>query len=121
MTKLHGFNDAIHDHRGTEPGTQPEEQHLATLVAAESLHRGIIDDLDRALELPFKSISAPAFSQVPRLRKWPIPEDRPRVTDGYRRHISSRRQVSNLLDTIRFGVSVAPDTNFVGPDPWQGP
>ena len=84
MAKLHGLHDAVHDHGGTEAGPQPQEQHLATLVAPEGLHHGIIHDLYRTLECCFKVISPPPASEVPRVRKRSIVEDRPGIADRYR-------------------------------------
>src|SRR6266550_7811483 len=46
MSQLHGFHDAIHNHRGPKAGSQTEEQHLAAaFVTSERLHRGIIHNL----------------------------------------------------------------------------
>ena len=45
MTKLHRLDYAVDDQRRAEPCSEPEEQHLAFLIAAERLHRRIIEDL----------------------------------------------------------------------------
>ena len=84
MAKLHGFHDAVHDQGGAESGPQAQEQHLATLIAPEGLHRGIIDDLDGTLETPLQSHS-PTHPR-PRLRgsaTRSILEDRPGIADRY--------------------------------------
>src|SRR5262245_31029552 len=84
MAKLHGFYDAVHDHGGAEAGPQPQEQHLATLIAPEGLHRGIIHDLDWTLKRRFKVIAHPPASEVTRIRKRSIFDDRPGIADRYR-------------------------------------
>src|SRR5262249_32370888 len=83
MAKLHGCHDAVHDHSGTEPGPQPQEQHLATMVAPEGLHHSIIHDLDWTLECRFNIISPPPASEVIRVRKRSIVDDRPGIADRY--------------------------------------
>ena len=66
MAELHGFHDAVHDHGGTETGPKPEEEHLSTLVAPQSLHRGIVHDFDGTLERGFKVEPCPPASEVMR-------------------------------------------------------
>src|SRR6266702_5012111 len=84
MAKLHGLHDAVHDHGGTEAGPQPQEQHLDTLVAPEGLHHGIIHDFYWTLKRSFKVIAPPPASEVPRVRKRSIVDDRPGIADRYR-------------------------------------
>src|SRR5262245_25902528 len=50
MAQLHRLNDAVQNHGGTQTRSQAQEQHLAALVAPQSLHGRIIDQLDRAPE-----------------------------------------------------------------------
>src|SRR5262249_48909034 len=83
MTKLHGFHDAVHDHGGTETGTQTEEEHLSALVASQSLHSGIIDDFDGANKSRFEVEPGPPASEVIRVRKRSISDDQPGIADGY--------------------------------------
>ena len=84
MPELHRFHDAIHHHGGTEPGTQPEEEHLAMLVASQCLHGGIVDYLDRTLERGFKIESGPPVSKVIRIHNGPISNDYPGIANRYR-------------------------------------
>src|SRR6516165_3778495 len=48
MAQLHGLDDTIHNHRGTQTSSQAQEEHPAALVASERLHGRIIDNFDRA-------------------------------------------------------------------------
>src|SRR5215469_5854188 len=50
MTELHGLDDALDDHGGAEPGAETEKEHLAALIAAQGLHRGIVDKLHGMVE-----------------------------------------------------------------------
>src|SRR5262249_29010784 len=45
VTELHRLHDAIDDHGRSEPRSQTQKEHLAALVAPQSLHRGVVDDL----------------------------------------------------------------------------
>ena len=54
-----------HDQRGAETGAEAEEEHLAALVAAQRLHRGIVDHLDRT---PEGGLEVEADPSLPRLR-----------------------------------------------------
>ena len=51
--------------RGTETGSEAQEEHLAALVAPEGLHRGIVHDFYRTLERGFKVEPYPPASEVP--------------------------------------------------------
>ena len=62
MTEFHGLDDAIYNKGGTEPGAQAEEQHLAAFVTSQSLHGGVVDDLDRTPECSSKIKTHPASS-----------------------------------------------------------
>ena len=84
VAELHRFHDAIHDHGGTEPGTQPEEEHLTMLVASQCLHGGIVDYLNWTLECSSKIESGPPASKVIRIRNGPIPDDYPGIANRYR-------------------------------------
>src|SRR5215471_18141461 len=50
MAKLHRLQESVDDHGGAEARAQAEEQHASTFVAAQRLHGGIINSLDRASE-----------------------------------------------------------------------
>lgn len=85
MGQFHGLNDAVHNKGGAEAGTQPEEQHLAALIASQSLHGRVIDDLGRTPECASKIKSHPARSQMMRFGNRSIVQDRPRI--AHRNHI----------------------------------
>src|SRR5262249_24882225 len=50
MAELHRLHDAIDDHGRSKSRSQSQKQHLATPVASQSLHGGIIDELCRTAE-----------------------------------------------------------------------
>src|SRR5262249_16922641 len=50
MAQLHRLDDAVQNHGSTQTRSQAQEKHLAALVAPQSLHGRIIDDLDWAPE-----------------------------------------------------------------------
>src|SRR5262245_24005034 len=43
MSKLHGLHDAVDDECRPKPGSEAQKEHLAALVAPQSLHGGIVD------------------------------------------------------------------------------
>src|ERR1700746_189174 len=67
VAQLHGLHDAIDDYGGAEPGAEPEKEILAAAVAAERLHRGIVDDLDRTSQGGPIVEPDPAATEVVRL------------------------------------------------------
>src|SRR5215475_4563430 len=84
MAELHRFHDAIHYHGGTETGAEPQEEHLATFVAPQSLHGRIVDYFDRTVECNFKVEPGPSRSKVNRFRQRTISDNYPRIPDRYR-------------------------------------
>src|SRR5262249_14628104 len=85
MAQLHRLYDTIADHRGTEAGSQSEEQHLATLVTSQGLHGCIVDHLDGVLKGGFKLEANPPFREVVRFGERPIAEHGTRV--AHRHHV----------------------------------
>jgi len=79
MTEFHGFDNAIHNKGGTEPRAQAEEQHLAALVTSQSLHGGVVDDLDRTPERSSKIETDPAPSQIIGFGNRSIVQHSPRI------------------------------------------
>src|SRR4029077_5471926 len=61
---------------------ESEEQHLATFVAPERLHRCIVHDLDRTFEGCFEVETSPSFSKIPWLRNRLVPKNWTGITDG---------------------------------------
>src|SRR5262245_15534486 len=83
MAQFHRLDDAIQNHGGTQTRAQAKEKHLAALVAPQSLHGRIIDDLDWAPECSSVVEPDPTRSEVMRFCNWPAVEYRPRVADRY--------------------------------------
>jgi len=81
MTEFHRLHDTIHDKGRTEPRAQAEEQHLAALVTAQSLHGGVIDDLKRTPECCSKIKADPAPSQIVGFGNRPIVQHSPRIAN----------------------------------------
>ena len=81
MTEFHRLHDTIHDKGRTEPRAQAEEQHLAALVTAQSLHGGVIDDLKRTPECCSKIKTDPAPSQIVGFGNRSIVKDSPRIAN----------------------------------------
>src|SRR5262245_34806671 len=84
MAQFHRLYDTIADHRGTEAGSQSEEQHLATLVTSQGLHGCIVDNLDGVFERSLEIKSYPTAREIMRFHQWTIPDDQSRVAHGYR-------------------------------------
>src|SRR5207237_8784540 len=45
VSELHGLEQAVDDQGRAETGPEAEEEHAAASVAAEGLHRGVVDGL----------------------------------------------------------------------------
>jgi hypothetical protein len=60
VAELHGLDDAIHNHAGTEAGSEAQEEHLPAFVASEGLHGRIVDDLHGTPECDFEIKAARA-------------------------------------------------------------
>jgi hypothetical protein len=74
VSELHRHDNALDDECRTEPGSDSQEEHLAALVAAERLHRRVVDDLRRLPEHGAEVESDPPGAEVHRLG-----DDAPRV------------------------------------------
>ena len=64
MTDLGRFDHPVDDERRTQPGAEPEEQHAAAAVAADRLHGGVVDHLDRPAERAGEVEADPAPAEV---------------------------------------------------------
>src|SRR5262249_50283452 len=71
------------DQGGAQAGAQAQEEHLASLVAPQGLHGGIVDDLDGTTKRGLKIESYPTRSQVVRLGNRPAAHHEPRIADRY--------------------------------------
>src|SRR6266540_2907766 len=96
VSQLHRLDDAIHNQGGPKPGSQSQEEHLPELVTSQSLHGGIVQELDGTFECGFEVETDPPLSQIPRFRNGPVPQDWPGVPYGYGIVLPVRREFSNL-------------------------
>src|SRR6185437_644974 len=67
VAELHRQDDTVRDQRRAEAGAEPEEEHPSTLVAADRLHDGIVDEPRRHAEDAFVVEADPALAEVDRL------------------------------------------------------
>ena len=67
VREFHRLEHAIDDERGAESGAEAEEEHAAALVAAQRLHRRVVDDANGTPERLLEVEADPALAQVPRL------------------------------------------------------
>ena len=82
MGQFEGDNHAVEDHGRTKAGSDAEEEHVAALVTAESLHGGVIDEAKRLPEgLLIRKID-PSRGEIVGLGNWPVIDDRAWVADG---------------------------------------
>lgn len=84
MSEFHRLDDAVYNKSRTEPSTEAEEQHLPALVTPQSLHGGVVDDLDRTPECSSKIKTDPAASQIIGFGNRSIVEYGPRIANGDR-------------------------------------
>ncbi len=83
VAQFHRLELAIDDHGRAQAGAQPQEQHLAPLVASESLHRRVVDHLDRATEGGREIEADPALAEIGRLGDRLVGHDRAGVADAH--------------------------------------
>jgi len=67
MRQLHRLEHAVDDQRGADAGAEAEEQHAAAVVAAERLHRRVVDHADRTSERAREVEADPAAAEIHRL------------------------------------------------------
>src|SRR5581483_6853027 len=67
MRELERNQHSLAHHRRSQTGAESEKQHAAAFVAAERLHRGIVDDADGLFERRFEIEANPTASKVPRV------------------------------------------------------
>ena len=82
MSQFHRRDDAIEDHAVAQPRAQAEEQHAPALIAAERLHRSVVDDPHRLAESACEVEPQPALPEVHRLLGDSAIVDRARIADG---------------------------------------
>ena len=70
----------IHDRRA-ESGAKSQEQHAAAGIAAQCLHRCIVDALHGLAECLLEVEGRPATTDIDRLAKWTVVLHRPRIPE----------------------------------------
>ena len=98
--QLHGDDDAIGHHRGAQAGAEAEKQHQPALVAAERLHRRVVDDPDRAAECGSEIEADPPASEVVRLLDDAAVADASRVADRDRVVLPVRDELLDARDQL---------------------
>ena len=82
VSELHGLEHALDDQRRAETGPEAEEEHAAASVAAEGLHRGVVDELHGPAEGASEVEAHPAAAEVVRLRNHVPVDHRSGIADG---------------------------------------
>jgi hypothetical protein len=82
VREFHRLEKAVHDHGGAEAGAETEEEHVAAFVAAEGLHRSVIDDFHGEAEGFGEIESHPAATEIVGLAERASVDDGARVADG---------------------------------------
>ena len=100
MAEFHRLDDAVYDHGGAEASAQAEEKHLASLIATERLHGGIVDDFDGTSERSFEVESHPARPEIVGFQNRLAAEDRARIADRDRLAFPVFRRVANPGDHL---------------------
>src|SRR5262249_10681250 len=67
VAELHRRDEPVHRESGAEARAEPEEEHLPALVAAERLHRGVVDDPRGLPERGSEVEARPALAEVHRI------------------------------------------------------
>src|SRR5262249_59978088 len=83
MCQLHRLDNAIDNHGGAQAGAQAQEEHLASPVAPQRLHGGIIDNLDGTSKRRLKIESDPTGCEVVRLGNRPAAHHETWIADRY--------------------------------------
>ena len=73
--KLERDDNVLGDECGADAGAEAEEEHASAVVAAERLHRGVVDHTDWPAECSFEVEAHPAVAEVSRLGAWPVGVD----------------------------------------------
>jgi hypothetical protein len=82
MGKFKGDDHAIEDHGRAKTGADAEEEHSATLITAEGLHGGVVDEAERLAQGLLIGEANPSGGEVVRLGERMIMDDRARVAYG---------------------------------------
>src|SRR5579862_4269 len=83
VTDFRRLDHAVDDERRPEPGAEPEKQHAATVIAANGLHGGIIEDAQGLAERVHEIVAHPSPAEVVRLPGDASVEDHARIAHRY--------------------------------------
>ena len=72
LAELERDDHVLRDQRRADAGAEAEEEHPAAFVAAERLHRGVVDDAHRAIECGREIEADPPRTEVARLGPRPL-------------------------------------------------
>src|SRR5579883_1686108 len=91
-------NHILRDESRTEPGAKAEEEHPSAIVAAERLHRGVVDDSYRAIERGSEVKAHPTRAEVTRFLLRAVVACLAGVANRHRVVLPVARQIANDLD-----------------------
>src|ERR1019366_2342106 len=83
MSQFHRLEYPVNDHGRPESGAEAQKQHPASLVASESLHSGVIDNLDGTVERLAEIESDPAAAKIVGLVHGVSVNDGTRIADRH--------------------------------------
>src|SRR5664280_155881 len=98
VSQLHGLHVSVHNHRGSQTGSQSKKQHPPLLVASQGLHGRIVDHLHRDRECLLKVKTHPSGGQIMWLRNRPPLRHHPGITNRYHIVLPLPGQLSGLGD-----------------------
>src|SRR5262249_21655414 len=125
VTEFHRCDGSLDDEGRAQAGAQAEEEHAAAVVAAQGLHGGIVDELDRFAEGDLEIEIDPAAAEVDRLQEnlfadhragvadadgveLPVTGGRPDVVKhGLGGQLSARRELADLLAVAELELDVS--------------
>ena len=86
------------DERGADARAEAEEEHASAVVAAESLHRRVVDHTDRPAECGFEVEAHPAVAEISRLGAGAVGVDCSWIADGEDVVVPVAGDFAHLLD-----------------------
>ena len=112
VRELHRQHFAARDHAGAEAGAETEEEHLAALharsaMAADRLHRSVVEQLDRHAERAAIVEVLPTRPEVHGILERTAVLDRRGQADGDRVDLLAAEQVLHVLDQLLRRVGAA--------------
>ena len=102
VRELHRLEPAVDDHGGAEAGAETEKQHASARIAAERLHRGIVDHFHRPAECAPEIEANPTLAEVNRLAHRLAVYDRRGIADRDRivLPVGGRGRAANQIDHL---------------------